>query len=356
MSVDKVTARMLRYLIVTLAACLALYHFAAQPILSHALRVQVLRRLVPRVPPVANKDYFSGVLEGLGLRPLPISSAIDVGLVKRIDRTPGGAAPWRVYASYALLATSPDVASAQRWLAQAPQTSSDARLVWLWRGRAAWVRGDKAAALRSWYEAFGTDYIRRDRLAKGLYLAGELPLAIDATLSMFELRDTDEHQRGWSFETLRYWMFWQARSQEQVLAWCDRILTPQPQSAYDASSDVQAADLFALRAFSLLGLGWAVEGRESLEHAECLRNSPYVRSVRALERFRSGDMVRAAQTATAAAEQAGSDGHALLLAGHVLWELGDRATAMSAWQQVVERDPLLAVTAQGRIAVAMAQR
>ena len=333
---------------------LALVSLGSWPSLTAAtLGVQVLRRSVPAEPADEPTEYLSGALHGLGLRDQAIRPPLDPVVVNRALGSPNDSAPWLLLASYAILAERPDLSAADEWLARVAPSERDPRAAF-WRGRAAWARGDKSRALAEWYLAFGTDYVARERLAEAMFIVKEQPLAIDATMSLFDLPDSDAARRSAAFKRLRDWNW--LTDGTASLEWADRILAHRAGSTYQALSDPLAADIVAWRAHALLSRGMEPEGLTALSLAESLSNTGYVQSVRAWLQFRSGMRARAIQTTTESIAAAGADGHALLLAGHVLWELGEMEPALRAWRLVVDRDALLAHGAQARIAIALQQR
>lgn len=325
---------------------------------TSVLSVRVLRRVVPTdAKAIAEGEYLSGVLHGLGFRGGPPSVPLDPALTDKVSWASEASMPWRLLASYALLASPPDLDRADQWLARARGADRDLPIAALWRGRLLWVRGDRTGALHEWYSAFGTDYLPRKRLVDALYTAKEMPLAIDATMSLFTLPGVGDALRRDAFDRLRYWMFQRSGGETALsLEWCDRILAHRSLSPDPATFDREAADIIALRARWLYTLDRHDEALTALAYAERIRNSGFVQSVRSWERFRAGSPHEALDSAAAAVEAAGADGHALLLAGHVLRELGDRAGAMRAWRLAVERDALLASAAEGRIAVDRGER
>lgn len=339
-----------RQLLGALAAVgLLFWYFGFHGFVSgNVLSLQVLHQVMPRTAPAHASGYRSDVVHALGITSKPASLMLDRALLAALERraTRSGSG-WRITASYALLATPTDPTTAERLLALAKDKAGDQTLTALWGGRAAWARDLKSDALAQWEIAFGDSVAGRRRLAEGLYVAGEVLLAVDEAVTLLYLSDCHQACRTDIFEMLRYWIVWQGRSDEFVREMCDHILGPTRQGRLDHVLDPNAANIFARRALLCQG----AEAELAIAHAEVLQNTAYVRAVRAYLLFRAGRPDGAHKEALAAMRQAGLDGHALLLAAHTLLELGDRAEARHAWAWTIQRAPLLARTAQALLDV-----
>ena len=340
-------------LCVMAAVGLLLWHFGDGRLVSgNLLSLRVIHQVVPPAAPFKAPFYLSEITSALGLASPPPPVMRDQDLMAALEGRAmrnGSAGP--MAASYALLTTPMDPATAERVLARAPREETDQAVAALWRGRAAWAGGLKTEAVRQWEVAVGDSAAHRKRFAEGLYVASRGPddvlVAADAAVALMYLSDCHQACRTDTFEMLRYWIGWPALSEEIVVELCNGILDSMRQGQQDQALDGGAANVLARRALALLSLRRVADAEATLDRAEDLQNTVYVRAVRAYFSLRAGRPDTAHTEALAAMHQAGSDGHALMMAAHTLAELGDRAEARRAWTWTIERAPRLAGSAQG---------
>jgi hypothetical protein len=317
---------------------------------GNLLALRVFHQVVSPAASSKVPGYRSEVSQALGLIPSRVPATRDVALMALLeDRAMRSDIGWRIAASYALLAPSRDHPAAALALTFVPHGDVAEPASALWRGRVVWAHGFKAEATRQWRVAFGAHAAQRKKLAETLYMAGEYLLAIDEAMDLLYVPDCGPSCRAVTFELLRYWIVWQGHSDAAVRELCDRILAGIRPNQRDAAIDRGVANILARRAYTLGAT--TPQAETELARAETLQNTPYVRTVRAYFVFQAGRADAAHQAALSAMRDAGSDGHALIMAGQTLLAVGDRTEARRAWSWTIQRDPLLAGIAQGLLDV-----
>ena len=196
-------------LCVMAAVGLLLWHFGNGSLVKgNVLSLRVIHQVVPPAAPFKAPFYLSEVTWALGLASPPPPVMREQDLMAALEghaMRNGSAGP--MAASYALLTTPMDPATAERVLARAPREETDQAVAALWRGRAAWAGGLKTEAVRQWEVAVGDSAAHRKRFAEGLYVASRGPedvlVAADAAVALMYLSDCHQACQTDTFEMLR---------------------------------------------------------------------------------------------------------------------------------------------------------
>lgn len=338
-------------LAVVAASGLVLWHVWANDVVGrNVLALRVMRQVVPAAPTFDAPYYRAEVTWALGFAGQPESVRQDRTLMTALEAHSGRNRSLAILAaSYAMLTRPVDPSVAARILAR--EAPGNWRLFALWRGRAAWARGSKSEARGYWQAAYGDAARHRLRLAEGLEIASRTPddvlVAADAAVSVMYLSDCDDSCRTEVVEMLRYWIVWpSSQPGETVGRLCDHILGAIKPGAHDRVVNAGVANVLARRALALHEVGRVADAEASLDRAEASERTVYVRSVRAYFLVRSDRRSLAREQALAVVRDAGTDGHALMMAAQALEESGARAEARRAWTLTIQRAPRLTYAAQ----------
>ena len=332
------------------AVGLLLWHFrTGDAMIGNLLALRVVHQLVPPAAAFEAPFPLAHVPWVLGLAPQQSAVERDQRLMAALeDRAMRNGSGATITASYAMLTNPVDPALAERVLARVPEANRP--LAALWRGRAAWAMGLKDEAARYWRITYGKTALSRTRFAVGLYVAARVPeevlIAADAAISAIYLSDCDQACQTDVLETLRYWIAWPSSSEEDVVALCSSILDAIRPEQRNPVIDAGAANVLARQAVALQELGRAAEAAAALDRADALQPTVYVRAVRAYLSLKAGQSELAYTEALAAVREAGTDGHALMMAARTLDEYGARDEARRVWALTIQRVPRLEYAAQ----------